>query len=225
MSPLAPPALAVSFLVALAVAGCALTSKSDALAPRYFSPERSGEAVRSSRQTSSAPAELRLGRVEGAAYLEDRLVFRDSSSELGYYEERRWTEAPEHYLKRRLSRVLYQERGLQHVVQGSAPTLDVQLTAFEEVRVPARVARVQIAVELHHQRLMLWEETVTIDKPVPANHKGNPADAVVEALGMALRIAVDRIADRVTRELASAAAPPPGAVGAAAPATTSGMEP
>jgi cholesterol transport system auxiliary component len=220
MNPLAPRALAVSFLVAT-VAGCALTNKSDPLTPRYFSPERSGEAVRSGSKAPSTPAELRLGHVDGAAYLEDRLVFRDSSNELGYYEERRWTEAPEQYLKRRLSRVLFQEHGLRHVVLGSAPTLDVQLTAFEEVRVPTRVARVQIAVELHDERLMLWEETVTVDQPVPADRKDDPADAVVQALGTALRVAVDRIADRVVSELALAAA----AAGAPAPSTASGTKP
>jgi cholesterol transport system auxiliary component len=144
--------------------------------------------------------------VEGAEYLEERLVFRDSGTELGYYAERRWTEAPEQYLKRRLSRVLFQERGLRHVVGGNAPTLDVELTAFEEIRGTTRIARVQIAVELHDQRVMLWEETVTVELPVPANPRSDPADAVVQTLGQALRVAVDRIADRVGSELATEAA-------------------
>ena len=222
MRPRAPRELVVAVFVALAVAGCALTSKSDPLMPRYYNPERSGEAIRpATRQASSTPAEeLRLGRVEGAAYLEERLVFRGSTTELGYYAERRWTEAPEGYLKRRLSRVLFQERGLRHVVSGSAPTLDAELTAFEEVRGTRRVARVQIAVELRDQRLMLWEETVTVDQPIPDDRKGDPADAVVGALGEALRVAVDRIADRVGSELtkASAAAAAAGSAEAPAPA-------
>ena len=73
---------------------------------------------------------------------------------------------------------------------------------------------------------MLWEETVTVDQPVPANRKGDPADAVVEALGEALRVAVDRIADRAVSELASAAALASASVGAGAPApATAGTKP
>src|SRR4051812_10668550 len=88
----------------VAVAGCALTSKSDPIVPRYFSPERSGDTSRRATQPQGPPAELRLGRVDGASHLEERLIFRESDNELGYYAERRWTEAPEQYLKRRLAR-------------------------------------------------------------------------------------------------------------------------
>ena len=70
-------------------------------------------------------------------------------------------------------------------------------------RVPVRVARVQIAVELHDQRLMLWEETVTVEQPIAASTSGD-SDAVVLALGEALRVAVDRIADRVVTAVAVA---------------------
>jgi len=209
MKPLPVRALVVWALATLAAAGCALTNKSDPLVPRYFSPERSGETLRTAAKSSTPPAELRLGRIEGASYLEERLIFRTSGNELGYYAERRWTEAPEEYLKRRLTRVLFEERGLRHVVGGNAATLDVQLTAFEEVRVPTRLARVRMSATLHDQRLVLWEETVTVELPVPPSHGGDPADAVVEALGEALRIAVDRVADRVGNEISSTAAAPP----------------
>jgi cholesterol transport system auxiliary component len=202
---------------ALTASGCALTSKSDPIAPRYFSPERSGDVTspRASARPPGPPAELRLGRIDGASHLQERLVFRDSDYELGYYAERRWTEAPEHYLKRRLTRVLFEERGLRHVVSGLATTLEVELTAFEEIRAPERVARIQVIVSLHDHRVVRWEETLTVDQPVVAKEgKGDVADAMVEALGQALRTVVDRIADHVVGELAAPPVEAPPAVAA-----------
>src|SRR4051812_29381315 len=118
------PALLLCAIAALSASACALTSKSDPIVPRYFSPERPGEALRAGAKPEKPLAELRLGRINSAPYLDERLVFRDSDHEFGYYEERRWTETPDEYLKRRLARVLFEERGLRHVVGGFAPTLE-----------------------------------------------------------------------------------------------------
>jgi ABC-type uncharacterized transport system auxiliary subunit len=149
-----PLALLVAVVVAAWTTGsCALLSKSAPIAPRYFSPERPGDVARRARKPPWPSAELRLGRVDGTSHLETRLVFRDTKSEIGYYRLRRWTEAPEQYLKRRLARVLFEE--------------------------------------------------VTVDRPVVATKEGDTADAAVEAIGRALRATVDRIADRVVRELAA----------------------
>ena len=193
-------------LAALATAGCALTSKSVPIAPRYFSPERPADAARASTKPPGAPLELRLGRITSSSHLDERLVFRDSDYELGYYEERRWTEDPEEYLRRRLGRVLFEERGLVHVIGGmAAPTLEVELTAFEEIRTPKRVARVQLTARLQDARLVRWEETLTVDQPIPEGGKGDVADAMVAAIGTALGSVVDRIADRVMTELTATA--------------------
>ena len=192
---------------ALATAGCALTSKSVPISPRYFSPERAGEPARASAKIPGVAPELRLGRITGASHLDERLIFRDSDYELGYYEERRWTEEPAEYLRRRLSRVLFEERGLRHVVSGIAPTLEVELTSFEEVRSPKRIARVQATVRLTDARLVRWEETLTVDQPIDENGKGDLADAMVAALGAALSTMVDKIAEHVVTDLA--ATPPP----------------
>jgi len=198
-------ALLLCAVAALGTAGCALTSKSDPITPRYFSPERPGEVASPGARPPGTPPELRLGRIDGSDHLEERVVFRDSEYELGYYVERRWTEAPEEYLKRRLSRVLFEERGLQRVVTGRAPTLEVQLTAFEEIRKPKRIARVQVIVRLHDQRIVRWEETLTVNQPIADKGDAEDPDPMVEAIGQALRSAVDRIADRVVRELAAPA--------------------
>lgn len=202
-----PAALGGAVLAALFALGCALTSKSEATAPRYFSPERPAELSRAPSPAPGAGAELRLGRVTSASHLDERLVFRDSDQELGYYQERRWTEAPEQYLKRRLGRVLFEERGLRRVVGGQAPTLELELIAFEEIRV-AQIARVQVIVRLQDQRVVRWEETLTVDQPVAQSAADNRAAAMVEALGQALRALVDRIAERVVSELSAPAASP-----------------
>ena len=198
-------ALLLCAVAALGTAGCALTSKSDPILPRYFSPDRPSEVAGPGARVPGTPPELRLGRIDGSDHLEERIVFRDSEYELGYYAERRWTEAPEEYLKRRLSRVLFEERGLQRVVNGRAPTLEVQLTAFEEIRKPKRVARVQVIVRLHDQRIVRWEETLTVNQPIAEKDDAEDPDAMVEAVGLALRAVVDRIADRIVRELAAPA--------------------
>jgi cholesterol transport system auxiliary component len=198
-------------LTALFVFGCALTSKSEPILPRYFSPERSG-AIEDKKPASDAAGlagELRVGRIRSASYLDERMVFRDSAFELGYYQEKRWTEAPEAYLRRRLERVLFEERGMRHVIGGSAPTLEVELTAFEEIRKPKRIARVQVSVRLQDARLVRWEQTLTVDQPVPESSDPERANGMVEAIDLALGAVVNQIADRVTKELAG---PPPGAI-------------
>lgn len=193
-------------LAALLAAGCALTSKSDPVTPRYFSPERPGDVARPPTQPVAQAMELRLGHITSASYLDERLVYRDTDYELGYYQERRWTESPDQYLRRRLAWALFEERGLRHVVGGSAPTLEAELIAFEEVRAPKRVARVRVSVRLYDPRAVLWEQTLTVDQPVTA---AGDDDAAVQALGLALRTVVERIANRVGTELAAKGAPAP----------------
>jgi cholesterol transport system auxiliary component len=199
----------LSGLSALVVLGCALTSKSEPIPPRYFSPERSGAIEKPAESPRGLAAELRVGHISAASYLDERMVFRDSAFELGYYQEKRWTEAPEEYLRRRLERALFEERGLRHVVGGTAPTLEVELTAFEEIRKPKRIARVQVSVRLQDPRLVRWEETLTVDQPVDDAKKDALADEMVEALGVALIAVVNQIAERVTKELAAPPAPAP----------------
>jgi cholesterol transport system auxiliary component len=194
---------------ALFTAGCALTSKSEPIAPRYFSPERPAAAAPPSAPPREVPLELRLGRVYGSSHLDERLVYRDSDYQLGYYEERRWTEEPAEYLRRRLARVLFEERGLKHVVGGIGPSLEVELTGFEEIRGPKRVARVQLTARLQDARVVRWEQTLTIDQPISENAAGDVADSMVAAIGVALSTAVDQIADRVVADLSTTPPPAP----------------
>ncbi len=99
--------------------GCAVLLKSDPFVPRYFSPESAA-----TRTDPIAPSglELRLGRVTAAAYLKERIVFRTSAYEVGYYEERRWTEMPESFIRRALSRALFDRRGIRQILYGAGTT-------------------------------------------------------------------------------------------------------
>jgi cholesterol transport system auxiliary component len=187
--------------LALSASACALTSKSDPILPRYFSPERSDAIAKPGFAAGGVGAELRIGTISAASHLDERMVFRDSTFELGYYQEKRWTEAPEEYLRRRLERALFEERGLRHVVGGAAPMLVVELTAFEEIRKPKRIARVQVTVRLQDARLVRWEQTLTVDSPVATSSDDEWENEMVEAVGVALVSVVNQIADRVTKEL------------------------
>lgn len=183
--------------LAVALPACALLGKSDPLVPRYFTPEYAGRAA-------AVPArpgpQLRLGRIEGGSHLRERLAVRNAAHELTYAEDRRWTERPEVYLRRALARTLFEERGLVESQSGRAVTLDVELIAFEEVEQPPG-ARLQARLALRDDRIALVVETITVEQPVARGEEADPARAAVEALSLALRAGVDRIADRVVARL------------------------
>lgn len=209
------------FLFAIASSfapGCALFSKGDQGDARFFSLERESHRPYPVPATvpgaEAKPTVLRLGLVTGAPHLEERLVYRDSAYEVGYYRELRWTEPPERRLKRLLARVLFEERGFQQLVGGAGTTLEVQLTALDEIRFPRHLARARAVARLHDERLVLWEETLTVDRPIIEENGGDLALATVTALGDALLAAVDQIADSVAREIDEQQLPAPMASGA-----------
>jgi hypothetical protein len=74
--------------------------------------------------------------------------------------------------------------------------------ALDEIRAPEVLARVVVVAQLHDARLVLWEETFTVERPVVLKKGGDPAVATVDALNEALRFAVDSVADSVVRVVA-----------------------
>lgn len=185
-------------VLALALGGCALFSKNDVPTRRYFSPDLA------SARTASVPranGELRLGRVTAAASIAERIMYRTSDHEVGFYDDRLWTEKPDAYLRRALSRVLFEEQGLHSVMRGAGPTLDVELLRFEEVMAPQHVGRVKVAFALSDERVVSLQQTFLVDRPIA---DASP-EAVAQAMGEALRDAVDAIAGHVTADLAAAA--------------------
>jgi cholesterol transport system auxiliary component len=203
------PARALLFSAcALSLWACALTGKSEALAPRFYTPETIGApSAESPRAAPARPLELRIGRITAAADLKENMAFRDGTHEVGYYDERLWTERPDAYLARALGRALFDQRGLRHMISGAGPTLDVRLLAFEEIRIAPRRVRVRIAITLHDERAVLVEETLTMEHPLAAGAAAPGADEVARVLGETLAAAVARVADRVETALQPVALP------------------
>ena len=129
---------------AVVLSGCALLGKNDPIVPHYFTPELDGDAPRAPVRSD---LQLRLGRVEGWSHLRERMAERRSTRELVYREDRRWTERPEVYLRRALSRTLFEERGVVESLAGRGFSLDVELIAFEEIEQP-HLARMQALLVL-----------------------------------------------------------------------------
>lgn len=190
-----------SFLAMTLLTGCALTGKGDVLNIRWFDPEQPRARLTSAGPhgvgTREAPVAsglaLELGAVRSSGNLREKIVYRSSPLEVGYYEEKRWTERPEVYVRRALERTLFEERGIKRVLAGQAPTLDVELVAFEEIRQP-HGARIQLRFLVHDGRDSLLERTITIDRPAASGDLG-----FVRAMSEAL----DAAAEEVTRETAS----------------------
>jgi cholesterol transport system auxiliary component len=186
---------------------CALTGKADALYPRFFSPEND-VAPAPTPARAEPPLALRLGKVEAVSHVEERFAYRVAPSELSYYEDRRWTEPPERYLRRSLERELFQQRGIVRTVSGPGTTLDVELTAFEELRSAPRRVRLVLNFSLHDDRQSQLERRVVVERPLPASAGDASAGDVTDAMALALAAAVLDVSDQVTRELRAPAAEP-----------------
>lgn len=193
------PAHALAAAILALVSGCALTQKSKPLEVTYYTPEYIRTGVESP-QTAPGPA-LRLGRVASGTDLGQRIVARDGSYEVGYYDGRRWTERPQVYVQRALSRTLFEESGFHRALGGDAPELDVEVLSFEEVKTPAQhAARITLRLILSADRV-LFEDTVAVSEPVAGSH----FDDVVAAMARALGTLSDEVARRVGSALRSLA--------------------
>jgi ABC-type uncharacterized transport system auxiliary subunit len=185
-------------LLLLGLCGCALLGKSEPSVPRYFTPEYDAAAPAQPRPD----LELRIGQVESWAHLRERIVVRRVGRELVYREGLRWTELPEVYLRRALSRTLFEERGVVQAISGRGAVLDVELIAFEELDVP-HVARIELLFTLRDERRILLTQTLTLDAPIAAGPEADAARAVVDALSQTLHAGVVQVSDRVIAQLSS----------------------
>ncbi len=182
-------------LLLLAFSGCALTSKSAPAPLRWYTPE----ALDTPRITSvdvetsktAASPRLRLGRVTSSAHLRNRIVYRHAPHELGTYEDDRWTETPESYLRRALERQLFEEGPFVRGYSPALPTLDVELVAFEEVRRgDVYSGRVQVTWALRDEATLLASGEAVVERPAA----GPSMADVVAAIGAALGAATSEVA-------------------------------
>jgi len=190
----------------LLASGCALLSKGTVVAPHYYSPEAQGSNNEVPAPVASTPLELRLGEVGAASHLEERMSFRVRTSEVGYYDDRRWTEEPAEYLRRALEQELFERRHVRRIVAGAANTLDVELTAFEELRDPEPHVRLALRFTLHDDRQASLERSIVVERPLSA--AADPAAEVASALGAALTIAVNKVSNAVIAALPATEATP-----------------
>jgi cholesterol transport system auxiliary component len=184
------------------LSGCALLSKSAPITPRYFTPELS----RGAGEAASAPKtdqKLRIGNIKAGPHLRERMAYRTSEQEVAYYNERRWTERPEAYLRRALSRALFEEYGFVRAISGASPTLDAELVAFEEIQTGEHAVRVEVVINLYDMAGGHMQRTVVSQKTVEG--KKDEPEAVVRALAEALHAVISEIAETISKQLAESA--------------------
>lgn len=189
---------ALGLVLTLVLPGCALTSKADALSPRYFNPHASKGAASTA---APRPFELRLGQVSSASHLDERISYRVSAAEVGFYEDRRWTELPEAYLRRALEQELFEQRKLTRVVTGAAPVLDVELTAFEELRQKPAKVRVTLTFSLRDERRSLLEHSLELEQKVTEQSGADAQQRVAQALADTLAQSVQLVGNEVVKRL------------------------
>lgn len=215
--------LAVPVVFITLTTGCAALSKGESLEVRYFTlpahvPSPRGSATTTIETPDRAKGTpkargLRVGAIVGSVHLEERIVYRPSASELGYYTSLRWTEPPERWLSREFAAQLFQERGVEQLIGVVGPILEVELTVFEEVLGPPHLARVQLLARLQDGKSIFWQETLSVEVPVAPPvvttgveeseeaAEGREALATVDAMGAAMMAITRQLVERVEVEL------------------------
>ena len=189
-------------IVLLLASACALTSRGESLQIRYFSAEPAMPAP--ATPVGRTVAQLRLDEVLESSSLDTQIMHRVSPVEAGSYDDLRWNEPPSRYVKRALAYELFELRPLEQILSGPAPSLDIQVIAFEQVATDGRPAgRVTLVYQLSGERAVLARGTVT--KTAPA--RSAQIDDVVVAIRTAMMAAVVEISDRVLETLTAASRP------------------
>ena len=137
-------------LAALALLGSCVFRSGDP--PRFYEPDSAalhGAVGDRPAAAATAGVPVRLRRVRSAAFFRERIVWRASEVEYGFYEERRWNDLPAHYVERALVTKLRETPGLGLTDDPRAAALYVDVVAFHEVPATQRdrtfSARVGIA--------------------------------------------------------------------------------
>ena len=188
--------VAFAVLAAALAAGCLLPQT--AADPRYFTPGAPPAPVDAGPHAADGP-ELRIRRVRAAAYLKNRMVWRNGV-EVGFYDLLRWTEPPARYAQQWLDDELFERRGLRRATDPKAPQLVVRLSQFDELLAPAHEAAVTLdATLLGGDREVLVERSFSARRPIA----GDDPAAVADALGAALTDATGQLGGAVVDALSA----------------------
>lgn len=190
---------AILGLLLACLSGCALTNKADALDIRWYTPENTKPRLTSATDgvIADSALQVQLGRVSSGINLREKIAYRESAYEQMFYEDKRWTERPEVFVRRALERSLFEEHGMRRALAAQAPSLEVEVVAFEEVLRPVHAARVALKVVIHDGKDSLLEKTVTVERPVPADAPG--FTGVAQAMAVALDVAAEEITSDTVR--------------------------
>lgn len=182
-------------LSCLALGGCLSgLGEGDGTPIRFFSaqPDPDPKGV-----TASEGLELRVRHVTAARHLSDRMVWRASDAEFGFYESRRWTELPVRWVEAALVQELREGHGVMKTDGLSALILDVHLIGFEE-RLDPHSAEVSIQVAVSRPGAeTLLDRRITRHVSI----EEDSGDAVARATRMALSEAVQQAAGEIVRAL------------------------
>jgi ABC-type uncharacterized transport system auxiliary subunit len=190
--------------VTSALSGCSLLSSGPPVDERWFSPE-SLDVATPRKAVTPGTGKLALGRVSSSALLRNHIVFRRSDVELGTYDDIKWSDYPEAYVRHALLRVLFETNRFAAASGPGVPTLDVDVIGFEEVRRgPSRSGRVQMSYEIRDGDTILSSGVVTAERAAAA---GTDIGQVVRAIASALDDATTRLADAAQDSLAASASP------------------
>jgi len=195
--------LQCSLLVALLAvcSGCALLGKGKPLELRYFDLQ-SEDGYQPTAHANGA--QLKLGEVRSARQIDRRFASRESAHELSYHDGWRFSDEPDTFLQRALARNLFERAAVTRVVSGGAPTLEVELTSFEQQAGDESV-HVSALARVHDDRVQLWQRTFAAEQKVA---DGDEAEALAAALSRALAEVAAQITEQTLQALAQAAPPP-----------------
>jgi ABC-type uncharacterized transport system auxiliary subunit len=179
---------AALLVVLIALAGCLLPDPP--APPRWFAVPAPDAGA------SGSPVAVRLGVVRSPLHLREAMTWRRSEVEVGFYDQRRWTELPATYVERALTRELFGD-GAPIPAAGDVPVLTVELRAFEEVLAPTHEARVALAVELADARCIRLRRTFAASRPIEDGAPATVARAIGDALDEAVRATGAAVRDAV----------------------------
>ena len=164
--------LAGGVLVLLLVGGC--LGRGDLTPIRYYSVD--SLPINITPVARSWPVPLGVRPFTAATRYRDRMLYRISAVEVGFYQYDRWVEPPEEMVTRVLSTVLGASGLFRQVVAADTVKLPAwilsgELIRFDEVReAGSRRAEcwVQVEVQQAHNERLLWADVLkalTVDEP------------------------------------------------------------
>lgn len=151
----------------------------------------------------SAPASLRIEPFRTTGLLrQDRIVYRPSPVEVGFYEYHRWAEPPNDAVTKALADQLIRRRVFRSVEVSGAEKADYVLKGsidrLQEVDYKGAVrVQVMISAELEDpvQRRIIWSSTASSECAVAKSD----VQAVVAAMGQASQQSIVRLMTDVTK--------------------------